>query len=267
MRVRSVVSDSMHPKDRSPPGSFEVEFSRQEYWSGLPSPPPGTLPNQGLNPPLLCLRHWQAGSLPLAPPGLCVPWALPMFSRSLSLGNKRLTLSGFRCLSAVLVPICLLVPFPTLPLRSLPPCFPVLSPDGNPPCSLLLPRLGSRSCADHPVQLQVLGWFPGLKFKLPSVASESGLSLPCGTVSLSPPPGPSPPLRSSFSHSHVHQALSHGWAFTHAEPLSCCKVSWRWRQILFQLSACFPHALTRTPLSNQPLLSIPVDFCPRYVKG
>ena len=24
---------------------------------------------QGLNPYLLCLRHWQAGSLPLAPPG------------------------------------------------------------------------------------------------------------------------------------------------------------------------------------------------------
>ena len=41
-------------------------FSRQEYWSGLPCPPPGDLPNPGIKSHLL---HWQAGSLPLAPPG------------------------------------------------------------------------------------------------------------------------------------------------------------------------------------------------------
>ena len=29
----------------------------------------GIFPTQGLNPHLLCLLHWQAGSLPLAPPG------------------------------------------------------------------------------------------------------------------------------------------------------------------------------------------------------
>ena len=40
-------------------------FSRQEYWSGLPFPPPGIFLAQGLNPHLLCLLHWQAGSLPL----------------------------------------------------------------------------------------------------------------------------------------------------------------------------------------------------------
>ena len=28
----------------------------------------GIFPTQGSNPSLLCLRHWQAGSLPLAPP-------------------------------------------------------------------------------------------------------------------------------------------------------------------------------------------------------
>ena len=38
-------------------------FSRQEYWSGLPLPPAGNLPTQGLNPHLLCLLHWT--SLPL----------------------------------------------------------------------------------------------------------------------------------------------------------------------------------------------------------
>ena len=38
-------------------------------WSGLPCPPAGIFPTQGSNPSLLCLLHWQAGSLPLAPPG------------------------------------------------------------------------------------------------------------------------------------------------------------------------------------------------------
>ena len=27
-----------------------MEFSRQEYWSGLPFPPPGDLPNPGIKP-------------------------------------------------------------------------------------------------------------------------------------------------------------------------------------------------------------------------
>ena len=31
----------------------------------------GIFPAQGLNPHLLCLLHWQADSLPLAPPNLC----------------------------------------------------------------------------------------------------------------------------------------------------------------------------------------------------
>ena len=30
---------------------LSMVFSRQEYWSGLLCPPPGDLPNQGLNPP------------------------------------------------------------------------------------------------------------------------------------------------------------------------------------------------------------------------
>ena len=44
-------------------------FSRQECWSGLPCPPPGDLPNAGINPCLLCLLHWQVGSLQLVLPG------------------------------------------------------------------------------------------------------------------------------------------------------------------------------------------------------
>ena len=46
---------------------LSMEFSRQEYWSGLPFPTPG--PTQGSNPHLLCLLYWQAGSLALTTPG------------------------------------------------------------------------------------------------------------------------------------------------------------------------------------------------------
>ena len=49
--------------------SLFVGFSRQEYWSGLPCPSPGNLPNPGLNSSLLSLLHWQAGFLPLVPSG------------------------------------------------------------------------------------------------------------------------------------------------------------------------------------------------------
>ena len=34
--------------DCSPPGSSFQGFSRQEYWSGLPWPPPGDLPDPGI---------------------------------------------------------------------------------------------------------------------------------------------------------------------------------------------------------------------------
>ena len=44
-----------------------VKFSRQEYWSGL-SCPPEDLPNPGMEP-VSRLLLWQAGSLPLVPPG------------------------------------------------------------------------------------------------------------------------------------------------------------------------------------------------------
>ena len=44
-------------------------FSRKEYWSGLPFPPPGDLPHPGIEPPSLYLLHSQTGSLPVAPPG------------------------------------------------------------------------------------------------------------------------------------------------------------------------------------------------------
>ena len=55
--------------DCSPPGSSARRFSRREHWSGWPHPPPGDLPDPGLNPQLLRLLRWQASCLPLLPPG------------------------------------------------------------------------------------------------------------------------------------------------------------------------------------------------------
>ena len=47
---------------------LSMGFSTQEYWSGLPCPPPGDLPDPDLDLCLFCLLHWQVGSLPLRPP-------------------------------------------------------------------------------------------------------------------------------------------------------------------------------------------------------
>ena len=41
-------------------------FPRQEYWTGLPCPPPGDLPNPGIESMSPTL---QADSLPSEPPG------------------------------------------------------------------------------------------------------------------------------------------------------------------------------------------------------
>ena len=57
------------PMDCSPPGSSVHGILHEEYWSGLPGPPPSDLPHPGSNLCPLWLLHWQTGSLPLAPPG------------------------------------------------------------------------------------------------------------------------------------------------------------------------------------------------------
>ena len=42
---------------------LSMGFSREGYWSGLSRPSPGIFLTQGSNLSLLCLLHWQAGSL------------------------------------------------------------------------------------------------------------------------------------------------------------------------------------------------------------
>ena len=48
---------------------LSMEFSRQEYWSGLPCLLPGDLPDLGIQPMSLRAHALQADSLALAPPG------------------------------------------------------------------------------------------------------------------------------------------------------------------------------------------------------
>ena len=52
-----------HGAHQAPPS---IRFSRQEYWSRLPSPPPGDLPYPEIKPESLAL---QADSLLCEPPG------------------------------------------------------------------------------------------------------------------------------------------------------------------------------------------------------
>ena len=44
-----------NPMDCRPPASLVHGISRQEYWSGLPFPSPGDLPNPGIEPKFSCI--------------------------------------------------------------------------------------------------------------------------------------------------------------------------------------------------------------------
>ena len=65
------MSDSVQPHGLyvACEAPLSMGFSSQEYWSGLPSLLQGIFLTQGLNMHLLCLLHWQAGSLTVTPPG------------------------------------------------------------------------------------------------------------------------------------------------------------------------------------------------------
>ena len=54
------------------PGSCPWEFSRQGYWSGLPCPPPGDLPNPRIEPRSPALQAGSLPSVPLGKPVLCI---------------------------------------------------------------------------------------------------------------------------------------------------------------------------------------------------
>ena len=46
--VTSVISDSVIPWTVAHQSPLSTRFPKQEYWSGLPCPPPGDLPDLGI---------------------------------------------------------------------------------------------------------------------------------------------------------------------------------------------------------------------------
>ena len=73
--VASVVSDSVNLRTAAHQAPLSMGFSRQEYWSGLPRPLTGDLPNPEVEPKSpaspalqadsLSLRHWRSPRLPI----------------------------------------------------------------------------------------------------------------------------------------------------------------------------------------------------------
>ena len=68
--VSSVVSDSLRPHGLQPTRRLcPWDSPDKNTGVGCQALLQGIFPTQGSNPGLLCLLHWQAGSLPLVPPG------------------------------------------------------------------------------------------------------------------------------------------------------------------------------------------------------
>ena len=61
-----VVSDSVTPWTAARQAPLSMGFSRQEYWSGFPLPPPEDLPDLGMELASPSAPALQAGSLPLS---------------------------------------------------------------------------------------------------------------------------------------------------------------------------------------------------------
>ena len=65
----SHVQRFANPMNCSLPDSpLSVELSRQEYWRGLPFPPPGDLPNPGIEPVSLASPALEGGFFTTVPP-------------------------------------------------------------------------------------------------------------------------------------------------------------------------------------------------------
>ena len=56
------------PRTIAPQVPLSMEFSRQEYWSGLPFPPPGDLPNPRIEPASLASPALAGGFFTTEPP-------------------------------------------------------------------------------------------------------------------------------------------------------------------------------------------------------
>ena len=69
---------------------LSMGFPRQEYWSRLPFPTSGALPDQGIEPTFLVFPAWQANSLPLSHPR---SWVLTVAREIFSSGMRTLAVA------------------------------------------------------------------------------------------------------------------------------------------------------------------------------
>ena len=181
----SVVSDSLQPHELHPASLFcPWGFSKQEYWSGLPCPPPGDLLNPGMEPRPPAL---QADSLPAEPPGKpCVK------------GN------GHQLRAEVLSP--------TLPRRSFPAR--ILLPRVV-EASRLRPRLAQtqRKASFFDQSGKVPDWALGYISSPTDWKAEGGAALQ----------GSCQPGRGGSSQSSCETVFQSGWRTEQAQRASCCR--------------------------------------------
>ena len=64
-----LLSDSVTPWTVAHQAPLSMGFPKQEYWSGLSFPPPGDLPDPGIEPSSPVFPALQADSLPTEPSG------------------------------------------------------------------------------------------------------------------------------------------------------------------------------------------------------
>ena len=84
--VSSVVSDFVTLWTVACQAPLSMGYSRHEYWSGLPCPPPGDIPNPGMEPGISYIYlNWQAGSIALGRPHFS--WALAKWGQEFQFIN------------------------------------------------------------------------------------------------------------------------------------------------------------------------------------
>ena len=69
VHAQSVMSDFTTPQTVARQAPLSMGFPRQEYWSVLPSPSLGDLPDPGIEPTSPVSPPLAGSFLPLAPPG------------------------------------------------------------------------------------------------------------------------------------------------------------------------------------------------------
>ena len=70
-----------------------MEFSRQEYWNGLPFPSPQDFPNPGIEPRSPALQTDTLPSEPQGSPDICTEY---MYRKVLKVTQKHLTVVSFK---------------------------------------------------------------------------------------------------------------------------------------------------------------------------